>query len=401
MNDTNMAHRRTDGAFQQIAFGTERTSQVSRIWSLAMNTTIQQSLLTPYELGSVTLPNRIVMASMTRGRARNEGLTPTELHVEYYRQRASAGLIMTEGIWVSPRAIGFINVPGLFTEEQAVGWRAVTNAVHSEGGRIFAQLAHSGAVSHPDFFDGELPIAPSAINPMLRSFTPEGFKETVTPRAMTSDEIAEAVNEYAVAARNALAAGFDGVELHAATTYLLPEFLNSALNVREDEYGGNAENRARIVLEILQSLIEVWGKGRVGIKIAPAAQMGGFVPTSETVPTYDYLVDQLNRLPLSHLQVVRAAGRTAGTHVAAIEDAISYYRKKYDGTLIANLGFDAHKANAVIDAAEADLVSFGTPFIGNPDFVRRLSDGLPLVDSNRDTYYQGGAAGYIDYPTAV
>jgi N-ethylmaleimide reductase len=366
-----------------------------------MTIAVEQSLLSAYMLGPMDLPNRIVMASMTRGRASNRALVPTDLHVEYYRQRASAGLIMTEGIWVSPRAIGFINVPGLFTEEQAAAWRVVTNAVHSEGGKIFAQLAHSGAVSHPDFFDGELPIAPSAINPMLKSFTPEGFKETVTPRAMAIDEIAETVNEYAVAARNALAAGFDGVELHAATTYLLPEFLNSALNVREDKYGGNAENRARIVLEILQSLVEVWGKGRVGIKIAPAAQMGGFVPTSETVSTFDYLVDQLNGLPLSHLQVVRAAGRTAGTHVEAIEDAISYYRKKYDGTLIANLGFDAHKANAVIDAGEADLISFGTPFIGNPDFVRRLSDGLPLVESNRDTYYQGGAVGYIDYPMAV
>src|SRR6201993_1874796 len=193
-------------------------------------------LFTPYTLGGLQLRNRVVMASMTRGRTRNAELTPTELHVEYYRQRATAGLILTEGTWISPRAIGFINAPGLFSERQVEGWRAVTSAVHSEGGAIFAQLAHSGAVSHPDFFDGELPPAPSAVNPGLKSFTPGGFKDTVTPRAMSIEEIASTVADYGTAAKNAHAAGFDGVELHAATTYLLPEFLNSALNIREDAY---------------------------------------------------------------------------------------------------------------------------------------------------------------------
>jgi N-ethylmaleimide reductase len=368
---------------------------------IPMSTLVQQSLLSPYRLGSLELPNRVVMASMTRGRARNAGLTPTQLHVEYYRQRASAGLIMTEGIWVSPRAIGFINVPGLFTPEQVAQWRKVTDAVHAEGGRIYAQLAHSGAVSHPDFFNGDLPLAPSAINPRQRSFTPEGFKETVTPRAMAVEEIRQVINEYANAARNAVEAGFDGVELHAATTYLLPEFLNSALNVRTDDYGGSPENRARIVVEVLDALIAIWGADRIGIKIAPAVQMGGFSPTPETIPTFDHLVDRLNDRGLSHLQVVRAAGNLSGSEVEALQNTVAYYRARFNGTLIANLGFERESADAVIEADEADLVSFGTPFIGNPDLVRRLKDGLPIAPSNRETYYQGGAEGYIDYPRAT
>jgi N-ethylmaleimide reductase len=364
-----------------------------------MNNSIERPLLSHFQLGSLRLPNRIVMGSMTRGRARNAALVPTQLNVDYYRQRATAGLIMTEGIWVSPRAIGFINVPGLFTAEQVEGWRAVTNAVHEEGGRIFAQLAHSGAVSHPDFFNGDLPIAPSAVNPQQRSFTPSGFKETVTPRAMTVDEIRQTVGEYERAARNAVAAGFDGVELHAATTYLLPQFLSSVLNQRVDEYGGNPQNRARIVLEILDALINVWGATRVGIKIAPTLQMGGLVPTEETIPTFDYLVERLGQLPLSHLQVVRAARDLSGTAIESLQDTVAYYRGRYQGTLMANLGYDADAGNAVVADGHADLVAFATPFIANPDFVRRVQEGLPIAGSDRDTYYQGEAPGYIDYPT--
>jgi N-ethylmaleimide reductase len=218
-----------------------------------MSQSDKATLFTSFMLGELRMRNRVVMASMTRGRARNAELAPTALHVEYYRQRASAGLILTESTWISPRAVGFINVPGLYSGRQVEGWRAVTSAVHAEGGAIFAQLAHSGAVSHPDFFGGDLPPAPSAVNPGLRSFTPEGFKDTVTPRAMSVEEIAATVADYGAAAKNARDAGFDGVELHAATTYLLPEFLNSSLNIREDAYGGSAENRARIVLDVLDA----------------------------------------------------------------------------------------------------------------------------------------------------
>ena len=358
------------------------------------------SLLTPYKLGGLHLKNRVVMASMTRGRARNAALTPTEIHVEYYRQRATAGLILTEGTWISPHAIGCINVPGLFSDRQVEGWRAVTSAVHSEGGVIFAQIAHSGAVSHPDFFDGGLPPAPSAVNPGLRAFTPGGFKDTVTPRAMTIKEIKSTILDYALAAKNAKAAGFDGVELHAATTYLLPEFLNSTLNIRQDVYGGSAENRTRIVLEILDALVEVWGPGRVGIKISPTLAMGGLHLTEQTVETYDYLVDRLNGLALSHLQVGRQLNDLSGTPVAALQDTISYYRARFNGTLIANWAYDHASANTAIASKQADLVSFAKLFIGNPDLVRRFREALPLATSSVETYYQGGPQGYVDYPAA-
>jgi N-ethylmaleimide reductase len=365
-----------------------------------MPDTDRQTLFSPFSLSGLELKNRVVMASMTRGRARNDRLIPTPLHVEHYRQRASAGLIMTEATWVSRESIGFINVPGLFTHEQAEGWRAVTDAVHAEGGQIYSQLAHSGAGSHPDFFKGEPPLAPLAINPGLKSFTPGGFKDTVTPRAMTVEQIKATIADYAAAAQNARTAGFDGVELHSASTYLLPEFLNSALNVRQDEYGGSPENRARIILEILEALIGVWGPGRVGIKISPTMAMGGFGPTDETVATYDHLVQRLNDMALSHLQIVRAPTDLTGTPIRALQDTIAYFRPRYAGTLIANLGFDIVSAIKVIKSGQADLVSFGSRFIGNPDLVRRLREDLPLNPSSRETYYQGAAGGYIDYPVA-
>jgi N-ethylmaleimide reductase len=238
------------------------------------------------------------------------------------------------------------------------------------------------------------------VNPGLKSFTPRGFKDTVTPRAMSIEEIASTVADYGAAAKNAHAAGFDGVELHAATTYLLPEFLNSVLNIREDAYGGTAENRARIVLEVLDALIAVWGPGRVGIKISPTLAMGGFGPTDKTIETYDYLVGRLNGLPLSHLQVGRALNDLSGTPIAALQDTIGYYRARFKGTLIANFGFDGASANTAIESKQADLVSFAKPFISNPDLVRRLREGLPLAASCLETYYQGGPQGYVDYLAA-
>ena len=357
-------------------------------------------LFAPFKIGQIALKNRIVMASMTRGRTTNPGHVPNELQVEYYRQRASAGLILAEGTWVSRDAIGFINVPGLFTPAQVDGWCKVTETVHQEGGVIFAQLAHSGAVSHPDFFGGLPPLAPSTVNPGLRAFTPEGFKDTVTPRAMTLDDIKRTVADYAAAGRNARDAGFDGVELHCATTYLLPQFLNSEQNTRQDAYGGNAEKRCRIVVEILEALISAWGPRRVGVKISPALSQGGFRPTEPTVETYDHLVSALNRLALSHLHVVRAAGDLTSSPIATLQDTVGYYRKRFEGPIIANLGFDRAAAVAAIDGGAANLVSFAKPFISNPDLVRRFEHNLPLSPPVADTFYQGGAKGYVDYPTA-
>jgi N-ethylmaleimide reductase len=358
---------------------------------------IESSLIfKPLRIGDLDLPNRVVMASMTRGRATNAGLVPTWQHVEYYRRRAAAGLLISEAVWISPAAIGFVNVPGLYTDQQVTGWRAVTDAVHDAGGRIFAQLAHSGAVSHPDFFEGALPLAPSAVNPGLRSFTPSGFKETLTPQAMTIDQIRATVADYRNAARNAKRSGFDGVELHCATSYLLPEFLSSALNLRTDAYGGSIENRSRIVFEILEAMIAEWGAGRVGIKIAPTFAMGGFAPTLETQSTFDYLVDGLNRLPISHLQVVRALKPLGDSPVAGLQETIGYYRRRFGGILMANGGLDFDSGEALIRSASADLVSFATLFIGNPDLVERWRTRLPLAGSDPQTYYQGGALGYIE-----
>jgi N-ethylmaleimide reductase len=361
----------------------------------------RSDLFSPYTMSSgVELKNRVVMAPMTRGRARNAGLVPTDLHVEYYRQRATAGLIITEATWVSREGIGFINVPGIFSPEQVEGWKKVTEAVHAEGGRTYLQIAHSGAVSHPDFFDGNAPLAPSAVNPGLKAFTNEGFKDTVTPREMTVAQIEKTISDYAVAAKNAKAAGFDGVELHSATTYLLPQFLNSKLNVRTDAYGGSAENRSRIVIEILEAMIAEWGRGRVGVKLSPTMAMGGFGPTDQTVSTYEHLAERLGALPLSHVQLVKAPNDLTGTPIAAIQATIAYFRPLLKHTLIANFGFDKTSANAAIAAKQADLVSFGNSFIGNPDLVRRMQEDIALSPSNRDLYYQGGPEGYTDYPLA-
>ncbi|MEA2866583.1 MAG: N-ethylmaleimide reductase [Bradyrhizobium sp.] len=361
----------------------------------------RSDLFSSYTLSSgLELKNRVVMAPMTRGRARNAGLVPTDLHVEYYRQRATAGLIITEATWVNREGIGFINVPGIFSPEQVDGWKAVTEAIHAEGGRIYLQIAHSGAVSHPDFFDGQPPLAPSAVNPGLKAFTNEGFKDTVTPREMTIAQIEKTISDYAKAAKNAKAAGFDGLELHSATTYLLPQFLNSRLNVRTDAYGGSPENRARIVIEILEAMIAEWGPGRIGVKLSPTLAMGGFGPTDQTVATYEHLAKRLSALPLSHVQLVKAPNDLSATPIAVLQDTIAYFRPLLTGTLIANFGFNKTSANAAIAEKQADIVSFGNAFIGNPDLVRRMRDDIALSLSNRDLYYQGGAHGYTDYPPA-
>jgi N-ethylmaleimide reductase len=358
-------------------------------------------LLKPAKLGDLALRNRVVMASMTRGRAANRDLAPTDLHAEYYAQRATAGLIVSEGTWINREAIGFINVPGVFAPAQIEGWKKVTDAVHKRGGAIFSQFAHSGAVSHPDFFDGALPVGPSAINPVLKSFTPTGFKDTVVPRAMTVEDIKQTIADYRTAALNAKSAGFDGAELHSATTYLLPEFLNSELNLRTDQYGGSIENRCRIVLEILDAMIDVWGPGRVGIKLNPTVTgLGGFNANGETQATYEHLVDQLNDRRLAYLHLVNAQTDLSGTPIAALQDTISHFRPRFKGTLIANGGYDYASAAKLVSDGLADFVSFARQYIGNPDLVARFARQLPLSDSNRETYYQGDAKGYTDYPAA-
>ncbi len=363
----------------------------------------KKNLLTPFQLGDITLPNRVTMASMTRARATNTAIVPTDLHAAYYAQRTSAGLILSESAWVSKNAIGFLNIPGIFTTEQTQAWKKVTDAVHQENGRIFLQLAHIGAASHPDYFNGELPLGPSAINPEEKSFTPQGFKNTVTPRAYTIEQIRETIEEYHQAAINAKAAGFDGLELHAQLFTLIPQFLSAATNQRTDEYGGNITNRSKILFEILDVLIKVFPGKKVGIKFTPAAFNTGIIrPDENTIADYEYLLHKLNEYDIAFLEIVGSAVTLAGTPVALWEDQYySFFRNNYKGTIMANLGFNYDSGNKIIADGLADLVSFATPFIANPDLVNRFAHDLPLAVADQATYYTGGKKGFIDYPNAT
>jgi len=360
----------------------------------------EQSLLRPYELGSMRLRNRIVMAPMTRARAENGALAPTSLHAAYYRQRAGAGLIVSEGTWISPDAIGAVNVPGLYSEEQVRGWTAVTAAVHAEGGAVFAQLAHTGAASHPDFRGGQLPVAPSAVNPGGKVFTPaSGFTDTVTPRALTAAEIAGIVEQYRSASANARRAGFDGVEIHAQRGYLIAQFLSPEQNLRTDAYGGSVEGRARFLFEILDAVAEVWEPHRVGIKFAPHQALGAAGEVSPAVLAgHEHVAERLNdyRLAYLHLMMTRRPNETVTAEQR--RESLARFRPLYRGTLIANASLDQASGNAVIDEGLADLVSFGQQFIANPDLAARFAEHRPLADADRDTFYQGGARGYTDYP---
>ena len=363
----------------------------------------QEPLFTEFKLGELQLKNRIVMASLTRGRADNTDLAPTELNAVYYAQRASAGLIITESTWVSKNAIGFVNLPGIYSREQIAGWKMVTNAVHAKGGKIFMQLVHSGAVSHPDFFDGRLPLGPSAINPQEKSFTSKGFKDTVTPMAYTTPEIKATVDEFRQAARNAREAGFDGVEIHAQVFTLIPQFLSPATNQRMDEYGGSTENRARVLFEILDAVRTVFDNKRIGIKFTPALFNSGIIkPDSTTLETYAHILEKLGAYDLGYLHLVGPAVDLAGTALDQIKaDYFGYFRRLYKGTIMANLGFGHASGNEILTKGNADLVSLGTPFIANPDLVERFQQNIVLAVPDTGTFYSGGATGYTDYPAAM
>ncbi|WP_343688688.1 alkene reductase [Chitinophaga sp.] len=360
-----------------------------------------QPLLEEYQIGDLRLKNRVVMASLTRGRATNAGLVPTPLMARYYAQRASAGLILSEGTWVNSKSIGFINVPGIYTQEQVEGWKLVTQAVHNKGGLIFSQLGHIGAASHPDFFDGELPAGPSAINPQTHSYTPQGFKDTLTPREFTLTEIKQTIQDYRQAAKNAKEAGFDGVEVHAQAGMLIPQFLSLATNHRTDEYGGSIENRARIIFDILDVILEVWESTRVAIKFAPVAysHVGIVTPDEETIPLFQYILKKLNDYNLAFLHIAGPAEPLTGTPVEALQDNyFSHFRYHYSGRLMANLGFTQESGNTILKEGIADLVSFGTLFIANPDLPVRFRYNLPLSAFDRETLYSGDENGYTSYP---
>ncbi|MFH8289669.1 alkene reductase [Streptomyces sp. NPDC018059] len=359
---------------------------------------LAQPLLGGFDLGDLRLPNRVVMAPLTRARATGEGLAPTELHAAYYGQRAGAGLIVTEGTWVSERAIGFVHVPGVYTQEQVAGWRRVTDVVHALGGRIVQQLWHTGAASHPDHLGGELPAGPSAVDPCEKSFTANGFKETVTPRAMSLAAIEETVEEYRAASENARRAGFDGVEIGALGVCLLAQFLNPRLNRRTDAYGGDRARRRHLLLDVVDAAAAAWGRRGVGVRLSPWWTGGRFTADAATLADYDELVTALNDHPVAYLHL-RGPDLTRPSDTPD-PGVFTRHRRRFDGPLIVNNGFDQAGANTAVRQGVADAVSFARHFVANPDLVSRFALGRELAAGDPATYYAGGARGYVDYPAA-
>lgn len=353
-------------------------------------------LFTPIQLGRYTLPNRIIMAPLTRCRA-GEGSVPTSLNVDYYRQRASAGLIISEASQVSQQGQGYPATPGIYSPEQIAGWKLVTDAVHQQNGRIFLQLWHVGRSSHSSFQPGgALPVAPSAIAIEGELLTDQGMKPYETPRALERDEISGIVEQFRQGAENALEAGFDGVEIHGANGYLLDQFLRDGANKRTDDYGGSIENRARLQLEITEAVVGVWGNDRVGIRLSPSSTFNG-MSDSNPEATFGYSVEQLNRFNLAYLHLLEPGESDLRHGGHAVPTA--YFRPIYRGNLMANWDYDQAKANAAIASGNADLISFGKAFIANPDLPERFKLNAPLNPPDPDTFYGGGEHGYTDYPT--
>lgn len=359
-----------------------------------------QPLFNPYQMGSLSLPNRIVMAPLTRMRARPDNHIPTESQAEYYAQRAGAGLIVSEGIAISPDGFGWANTAGIWTGEQIRGWHLVTDAVHEAGGRIIAQLWHTGAMSHPDLRGGALPLSASNVNPEQQSVTAEGRVATVTPHPMTREQIRQTVADYASAARNAMRAGFDGVQIQANYLYLLAQFLNKATNRRTDEYGGEIEGRARILFEVAEAILEEVEPSRVGVKIGPMHETGPFAANDETRPMAEYAIRELSGYGLSHLLLMGAGTDFTGTPLVKLmgDGMFRHFRPIFRQTLIANVEMDAERGNRLIEAGLADLVAYGRPFIANPDLVERLKAGAKLAEIDWATVYATGREGYADYP---
>lgn len=350
-------------------------------------------LFTPIEIGPLALPNRIAMAPLTRSRAA-EGNVPTALNALYYAQRASAGLIVSEATQVSPEGQGYISTPGIHSAEQIKGWQCVTGAVHAAGGRIVLQLWHVGRISHQSFQPGgKLPVAPSAIRPNGQAFTANGFEPIPTPRALELAEIPGIVAQYAQGARNAMAAGFDGVEVHGANGYLIDQFLRDGSNQRTDAYGGSIENRTRFLLEVVDAVTAAVGPERTGLRISPQNGQND-ISDSDPQRLFNHVASAISGKGLSFLHVIE--GDTGGTPVSPFD--YKEIKRRFGGIVIANNGFDKERANAAIEEGRADLVAFGKPFISNPDLVTRLYLDAPLAPANRETFYGGGDQGYTDYP---
>jgi N-ethylmaleimide reductase len=345
-------------------------------------------LFTTVRIGRHTLPNRLVMAPMTRSRADDAGV-PGGLVSLYYAQRASAGLIITEGVFPSAMGKGYVRTPGIETDAQVAAWKKVTQAVHAKGGRIFMQLMHCGRISHPSLLPNEAqPVAPSAIKPAGQTWTASGLQDFVTPRELTLYEIAGVIDDYRMATRRALAAGFDGVELHSASGYLPEQFLSSGSNQRKDKYGGSVANRARFALEVLGAMASEAGADRVGIKISPEMNFNDIVDATPQ-ETYTYLVEQLRGLNLAYL------------HVALFGATVDYHallRPRFNGAYLIGGGLDQKRAEAILVDGRADATVFGGAFLANPDLPERFRQGMALNTPDKNTFYSPGEQGYTDYP---
>lgn len=345
------------------------------------------NLHSPLRLGDLDLPNRIFLAPLTRSRA-GASRIPNALMAEYYRQRAGAGLMLTEATSVSAQGVGYANTPGVWSAEQVEGWKLTTRAVHQAGGRIFLQLWHVGRISHPVFLDGELPVAPSAIAPAGRVSLVRPETPYVTPRALAREEIPGIVEDFRRGAQNAQAAGFDGVELHGANGYLLDQFLQDGSNHRDDDYGGSIQNRARLMLEATDAAISVWGPDRVGVHVAPRGDSHD-MRDSDPLATFGYLARELGRR--------RIAFMMAREHVGPGRIGPKL-KEQFGGIWVANEGFDRDSGHAVIAAGEADAVGYGRMYIANPDLAERFRVGADLNPARPALFYGGGAEGYTDYP---
>lgn len=353
-----------------------------------------KDLFSPTRLGSIEIKNRIVMAPLTRNRA-GEGGVPQAVNVTYYEQRASAGLIITEATPISAMAHGYPALPGIYTDAQIAGWKKITDAVHAKGGKIVIQLWHVGRISHPSLLpNGALPVAPSAIKPAGQAFTYQGLVDYVEPRALDASELAGIVADYVHATQSALAAGFDGVEVHAANGYLLDQFLRDGSNKRTDQYGGSFENRTRLLLEVINAVVEVAGADKVGVRLSPVNPFND-MHDSNPQALFNYVAQALNPFKLAYLHAVEG-----GIHGGGMADPFDFdtFRKHFKGAYIANLSYDKTRGNAAITSAHADAIAYGVPFISNPDLVERFKADAPLNEADSNTFYGGTEKGYTDYP---
>lgn len=355
------------------------------------------TLFTPVNVGNHTLKNRLAMAPMTRNRAHNEANAPTELHQEYYRQRASAGIILSEGSQISRQGMGYIDTAGIHNKEQISGWKKVLNQVHTNDGVMYSQLWHVGRVSHTSFHDGGAPVSSTSKNAGGQAFTEQGFKPTSDPRALATEEVVQVVQDFRQAAANAIEAGFDGVQIHGANGYLVEQFLHDSINDRTDRYGGSIENRGRFLFEILDAVIEEIGAHRTALRLSPSNLMNTD-NDSQSKELYEYIIRRLNNdYNLSFLELVEPLA-DLDEHPQLATNVLDYYGPFYDGVLMTNGNYNREEAMATVEAGKADIVSFARLFLANPDLPNRFAQNAPLNKPDRTTFYGGGAAGYTDYP---